>query len=197
MLRHSLFQHERRSSNEYCLKSRNFLTIQVDKHIRKLDKELADFESDVIAKCGSLAAFVGANDSDPAPDASEPPGGDGLARRKGKLTGKELAKKKKAAKLAPVFLIGKNKKKAGKKAGEEPSESPSVESTPPTPVRGEAQVPGMAAIGSSPMSLLRSLTNDGLDMPVDPNEPTYCVCNQVSFGQMVSYSPSSELGFTA
>ncbi|GAB2211049.1 hypothetical protein Droror1_Dr00016340 [Drosera rotundifolia] len=25
-----------------------------------------------------------------------------------------------------------------------------------------------------------------LDLPVDPNEPTYCVCNQVSFGEMVA-----------
>ncbi|KAL9230165.1 hypothetical protein vseg_005552 [Gypsophila vaccaria] len=24
-----------------------------------------------------------------------------------------------------------------------------------------------------------------LDLPVDPNEPTYCVCNQVSYGEMV------------
>lgn len=24
-----------------------------------------------------------------------------------------------------------------------------------------------------------------LDMPVDPNEPTYCVCRQVSYGEMV------------
>uniref|UniRef100_A0A914CBB9 Inhibitor of growth protein n=1 Tax=Acrobeloides nanus TaxID=290746 RepID=A0A914CBB9_9BILA len=24
-----------------------------------------------------------------------------------------------------------------------------------------------------------------VDMPVDPNEPTYCICHQVSFGQMV------------
>jgi hypothetical protein len=23
------------------------------------------------------------------------------------------------------------------------------------------------------------------DMPVDPNEPTYCLCNQVSYGEMV------------
>ncbi|KAJ8667277.1 hypothetical protein QAD02_008939 [Eretmocerus hayati] len=26
---------------------------------------------------------------------------------------------------------------------------------------------------------------DVLDMPVDPNEPTYCVCNQVSYGEMI------------
>lgn len=26
---------------------------------------------------------------------------------------------------------------------------------------------------------------DGIDMPVDPNEPTYCLCNQVSYGEMI------------
>lgn len=25
-----------------------------------------------------------------------------------------------------------------------------------------------------------------LDLPVDPNEPTYCFCNQVSYGEMVA-----------
>ncbi|KAJ3136076.1 Inhibitor of growth protein 5 [Geranomyces variabilis] len=25
-----------------------------------------------------------------------------------------------------------------------------------------------------------------LDMPIDPNEPTYCICNQVSFGDMIA-----------
>jgi hypothetical protein len=24
-----------------------------------------------------------------------------------------------------------------------------------------------------------------LDMPIDPNEPTYCICQRVSFGEMV------------
>jgi hypothetical protein len=24
-----------------------------------------------------------------------------------------------------------------------------------------------------------------MDMPVDPNEPTYCICQRVSFGEMV------------
>ncbi|XP_074287277.1 PHD finger protein ING1 isoform X2 [Silene latifolia] len=28
-------------------------------------------------------------------------------------------------------------------------------------------------------------TSMDLDLPVDPNEPTYCVCNQVSYGEMV------------
>lgn len=25
----------------------------------------------------------------------------------------------------------------------------------------------------------------GMDMPVDPNEPTYCICQQVSYGEMI------------
>ncbi|KAK9272385.1 hypothetical protein L1049_002756 [Liquidambar formosana] len=29
-------------------------------------------------------------------------------------------------------------------------------------------------------------TNMDLDLPVDPNEPTYCLCNQVSYGEMVA-----------
>jgi len=31
-----------------------------------------------------------------------------------------------------------------------------------------------------------SSTGDVLDMPVDPNEPTYCICHQVSYGQMIA-----------
>lgn len=29
-------------------------------------------------------------------------------------------------------------------------------------------------------------TGMDLDIPVDPNEPTYCLCNQVSYGDMVA-----------
>jgi inhibitor of growth protein 4 len=25
-----------------------------------------------------------------------------------------------------------------------------------------------------------------IDMPVDPNEPTYCICQQVSYGEMIA-----------
>ncbi|VEL30202.1 unnamed protein product [Protopolystoma xenopodis] len=38
-------------------------------------------------------------------------------------------------------------------------------------------------------ALALALTNNPsevLDMPVDPNEPTYCVCKQVSYGEMVA-----------
>lgn len=32
---------------------------------------------------------------------------------------------------------------------------------------------------------LTTASSEILDMPVDPNEPTYCVCHQVSYGEMI------------
>ncbi len=34
-------------------------------------------------------------------------------------------------------------------------------------------------------SILPVHPSDVLDMPVDPNEPTYCLCHQVSYGEMI------------
>lgn len=39
-----------------------------------------------------------------------------------------------------------------------------------------AGLPGLAGIAHP---------SDVLDMPVDPNEPTYCLCHQVSYGEMI------------
>ncbi len=38
-----------------------------------------------------------------------------------------------------------------------------------------------AAGGATP----RDTALEVLDMPVDPNEPTYCLCHQVSYGEMI------------
>lgn len=40
----------------------------------------------------------------------------------------------------------------------------------------DSVLPGLAGI---------THTSDVLDMPVDPNEPTYCLCHQVSYGEMI------------
>lgn len=48
-----------------------------------------------------------------------------------------------------------------------------------------AAVAGAAGSGSQGESSTLSHPADVLDMPVDPNEPTYCVCNQVSYGEMI------------
>jgi len=31
-----------------------------------------------------------------------------------------------------------------------------------------------------------NVANVELDLPVDPNEPTYCYCGQVSYGEMIA-----------
>lgn len=42
---------------------------------------------------------------------------------------------------------------------------------------------GKAASSSDTEQLLPTLT---MDMPLDPNEPRYCTCHQVSFGEMIA-----------
>lgn len=40
-------------------------------------------------------------------------------------------------------------------------------------------------IAALPAALTITHPSDVLDMPVDPNEPTYCFCHQVSYGEMI------------
>lgn len=64
--------------------------------------------------------------------------------------------------------------------------SASVVSNPKNPTKSVAS----AAVETAPLT--GTLVSAGavhspevFDMPVDPNEPTYCLCNQVSYGEMV------------
>jgi len=43
--------------------------------------------------------------------------------------------------------------------------------------------PDISALAALPETLLN--TNPLLDMPIDPNEPRFCTCRQVSYGQMI------------
>lgn len=43
-------------------------------------------------------------------------------------------------------------------------------------------------------ALLPMQPSDVLDMPVDPNEPTYCLCHQVSYGEMIGCD-NPDVGF--
>lgn len=71
---------------------------------------------------------------------------------------------------------------------------------------GNGQVSNANSTGSSPKknqksTLSQSITADEslsrqpavLDVPIDPNEPIYCICRQVSFGDMIACdNPSCE-----
>lgn len=55
---------------------------------------------------------------------------------------------------------------------------------------GRKKKPKKAETDSAIASVLPGLSiahpSDVLDMPVDPNEPTYCLCHQVSYGEMIA-----------
>merc|ERR1712013_885294 len=98
----------------------------VDKHINKLDTDLAKFETEMREAGGRLSQTESEDEE--------------ILRQK-----KEKKKKKKAL----------MREEEGRKKVE-----------PVTPVTPCAEVPIV-------------------DMPVDPNEPTYCLCQQVSYGEMI------------
>ncbi|XP_005112780.1 inhibitor of growth protein 5 [Aplysia californica] len=115
----------------------------VDKHIRKLDAELARFEADIKDKSSGRQ--------------KETAEGKAAAKKKGEKD----KKRRKNNKEEFDDEIPKKKKKKGAQAEEE------------------------IEIGTISPFPLSTHPSDVLDMPVDPNEPTYCLCNQVSYGEMI------------
>lgn len=103
----------------------------VDKHIRRLDSELAKLEADMKEKQIS--------------------GGNGGHSDDGKK--KSRGRDKKGSSFNPKNVIK-----------EDPDASKSLE------------------LGLPPLA---TASTEVLDMPVDPNEPTYCICHQVSYGEMI------------
>ncbi|KAF5466200.1 hypothetical protein F2P56_016149 [Juglans regia] len=43
-----------------------------------------------------------------------------------------------------------------------------------------------AGVATTEAATVANSSGMDLDLPVDPNEPTYCLCNQVSYGEMVA-----------
>ncbi|CAG7836035.1 unnamed protein product [Allacma fusca] len=121
----------------------------VDKHIRRLDSDLARFESEI--KNGAVGT--------PTPPRTETPPPTTNNKR------------------------GRKKEKESKKSKAEPAEDKSNKggSTSPARKKHKSEIQLAAEQAASSGS-----SGDVLDMPVDPNEPTYCICSQVSYGQMIA-----------
>lgn len=135
----------------------------VDKHIRRLDSELSKLESELKEKkehhpsCGSKSSSVSDQDN-----------GQGKKRSMGQ-GGRE---KKKGTGFNPKNVIKGSKNVKSEKVEKKVAESvPSLLSL-------RTDLPPLAALQAA-------VTNEVLDMPVDPNEPTYCTCHQVSYGEMI------------
>jgi len=130
----------------------------VDKHIRRLDGDLAKFEAELREK-GRLSQT---DDSDEDEEEEED---NKNKKKRGKKPDKNDPKgKKQKAGRPPKDEVGKDagsSKKKSKKAG-----------------KADEKV----KLSNAP---LLQMPQEIIDMPVDPNEPTYCVCQQVSYGEMI------------
>ncbi|RXG69040.1 Inhibitor of growth protein 4 [Armadillidium vulgare] len=116
----------------------------VDKHIRRLDSDLAKFEAEIKEKA------LNTNKKE-----------------------EETSKMKKRKKKVP-------EKGTTKKKGQSDDEET------PTKKRKRKKAETESAIASVLPGLTMAHPSDVLDMPVDPNEPTYCLCHQVSYGEMIA-----------
>ncbi|GLV37862.1 Inhibitor of growth family member 5 [Carabus blaptoides fortunei] len=136
----------------------------VDKHIRRLDSDLARFESEIQDKALSSRNQDESNST-----------------KKGRKKMKEKGEKKKRSGNSSEEDsggTGRSKKKQKKGAGAlgNAGSTASSGSAAGVGVDSVAGLPGLAGIAHP---------SDVLDMPVDPNEPTYCLCHQVSYGEMI------------
>lgn len=173
---------------------------QVDKHIRRLDSDLARFETEIKEK-SSVATLSAEEDTPPV------------------VKSKILSCKNKPH-FSKIFCFSAEDKKKSvekiekKKKGNKTSTSAASEtpvkgiktimlgnfscaiSTPlistveEGPIRKKSSKKNVAAATTPESSVNFGITTIGhsadvLDMPVDPNEPTYCLCHQVSYGEMI------------
>ena len=76
--------------------------------------------------------------------------------------------------------LRKKEAEQGHESAPSQTDSVSRKSIEPKPKKGtNSQSCDASASGGIPTAA------EVLDMPVDPNEPTYCVCHQVSYGEMI------------
>ncbi|CAK1555905.1 unnamed protein product [Leptosia nina] len=143
----------------------------VDKHIRRLDSDLARFESEIQEKVmSSRAAQQAASEQEVTPTTVK------KGRKKNKNSDKSVSstgKKKRAGASSEDDAIASGRSAAKKKAQKKGS--------------GASANPTKEQEESADLDSVAGMTHpsDVLDMPVDPNEPTYCLCHQVSYGEMI------------
>lgn len=140
----------------------------VDKHVRRLDSDLARFQMEMwqhaAAHSDSAVGSGAANSTDTATGYN--PHCD--PKRKGKL----VSGRKSRGGAVSTARGGRNSAAGSVKGPDGSSTSMKI-------------VPNLNLSASATGVALISHPSDVLDMPVDPNEPTYCVCHQVSYGEMI------------
>ncbi|KAH8412496.1 hypothetical protein KR009_002515 [Drosophila setifemur] len=152
----------------------------VDKQIRRLDNDLARFEGEIQEKASSTRA-----------KSEEVVAKKGRKKTKdSKTTGK---KKKSASSDEEAGRSGTNQTNTNtslntsSNAGQGTKKKKSKVNQEKETRKGGAQKKAADVDDSEKESCHTNATHpsDVMDMPVDPNEPTYCLCHQVSYGEMI------------
>ncbi|XP_063231048.1 inhibitor of growth protein 4 isoform X2 [Bacillus rossius redtenbacheri] len=134
----------------------------VDKHIRRLDSDLARFEAEIQDK--ALSSARGQDEH--------------TASKKGRKKQREKERKKRAGGVSSEEEAAKAARKKQKKGGTSTGGTASA-------VVGKGASSGTGLTSAEAGLAGIAHPSDVLDMPVDPNEPTYCLCHQVSYGEMI------------
>ncbi|PIA15787.1 hypothetical protein COEREDRAFT_102660 [Coemansia reversa NRRL 1564] len=147
----------------------------VDKHIRKLDDDLARFEERQLAMPSRIPHSWGPPMS-AQPDADDSRASVDRDRRPGGRRADDAALRKRRSQIRDG---------SPQQPGSTKSSTPSGRRTNGT--RGASNVAVTARADASSRSRVTSkVVSDFAEMPIDPNEPRYCYCNQVSYGEMVA-----------
>ncbi|GBP29509.1 Inhibitor of growth protein 5 [Eumeta japonica] len=143
----------------------------VDKHIRRLDSDLARFESEIQEKViTARAAQQAAADQENSSTTVKK----GRKKHKGAdKTNTTAGKKKRTGASSEDDAAGTGRSAIKKKQVRKGTGSTANISKDQDEGADLDTVAGIAH------------PSDVLDMPVDPNEPTYCLCHQVSYGEMI------------
>ncbi|XP_001943164.2 inhibitor of growth protein 5-like [Acyrthosiphon pisum] len=148
----------------------------VDNYIRKLDSDLSHFEAEIQDKAISAKRNI-------------EEGSQKRGCKKNKV--KEVKNKSASSEEETVTITSKKKqlKKVGAKstiAAHSKTPLVSVVTNPTSPTNSEASVTvETSSLNGELIVAGVAHSTEVLDMPVDPNEPTYCLCNQVSYGEMI------------
>ncbi|KAI9104552.1 inhibitor of growth protein 4-like protein [Phlyctochytrium arcticum] len=157
----------------------------VDRHIRRLDDDLNKFEEEQLTGPGLMRGgnTYGATRGEKGGSGSAGGAGAGRGEKRG------------ASGMAADTPTKKYKKARVTNNDDTPSRVNTTTNA-DIPKRNASQTPKSSAANTKKISQTSNKkdkkteirTKDKpnvLDLPIDPNEPTYCICHQVSFGDMI------------
>ncbi|XP_043065340.1 inhibitor of growth protein 5 isoform X2 [Drosophila ficusphila] len=151
----------------------------VDKQIRRLDNDLARFEGEIQEKASSTRAKseeVVAKKGRKKTKDSKTTGKKKKSASSDEDTGRGSSQNNANSSLNTSSNTGQGTKKKKSKVNQEKETR-----------KGAHKKKTVEVDDSEKESCHTAATHpsDVMDMPVDPNEPTYCLCHQVSYGEMI------------